>query len=190
MSKTSKKHNTSKATDWQGFFDEFANNVGSGPMWDRSIAILGCAFIDEQLTQLLTNHLIDNNELPDKLFGPNKPLSTLSSKIDICFALGLLGQITYDDLTKIRKIRNCFAHDLHNRSFDDNDIKSECENLQLIQVIYAPIHQSDFKPSDGRSLFITSVVLLSQDIAIRSLQAKAKRCLQGKDTKLGGYLSI
>lgn len=51
-----------------------------------------------------------NSELAGRLFGDTRPLGNFSAKIDLSFALGLIGGENYKRLTTIRKIRNEFAH--------------------------------------------------------------------------------
>jgi len=52
------------------------------------------------------------NSLYKCLFEPFRPLSTLSSKIVMAHALGIISSDTFKELEKIRKIRNAFAHSL------------------------------------------------------------------------------
>lgn len=46
----------------------------------------------------------------EKLFAVYRPLSTLAAKITMARALGLVSSETYDELEKVRAIRNEFAH--------------------------------------------------------------------------------
>jgi hypothetical protein len=52
----SHKENLAKSKDFQGFLEEFQNEN------DRSAAIIGAAFLDENLKQLLTNFLVDDEK--------------------------------------------------------------------------------------------------------------------------------
>jgi hypothetical protein len=53
------------------------------------------------------------------------PASTFSAKILICYAFGLINKDAFDDLNKIRKIRNKFAHTSEKVDF----LMSEVEDL-------------------------------------------------------------
>ncbi len=90
---------------------------------DRACAVLGLATIDALLGELLRLALI--KDPPKELFEDRGAFSTLSSKIDIAYALGLIAKEDRRDLHLLRKIRNEFAHAIdHELSFGDQKIKS------------------------------------------------------------------
>lgn len=57
-------------------------------------------------------NLSNKETLHKRLFRHNGPLSTFSARLDMAFALYLIGEKTRHDLDIIRDIRNDFAHDL------------------------------------------------------------------------------
>ena len=85
---------------------------------DRTSVILGAAKIDILLYQLLIKFLLPNPTSRDDLFDGDSPLSTLSSKINLCFRLGLIDSGTSKALHLIRKIRNSFAHEISGCQLD------------------------------------------------------------------------
>ena len=79
---------------------------------DRTVAILGAALVEESLEQTLRFQLAGDTKVVDSLFKPDRPLGTFGAKIDLCFAIGIIGKITYASLKKIKDVRNRFAHEL------------------------------------------------------------------------------
>ena len=60
----------------------------------------------------------------------NGVLATVSAKVRIAFALGLLSDETYADLLLINDIRNTFAHSLHKGvNFDNEYVVADCGQL-------------------------------------------------------------
>lgn len=107
---------------------------------DRGAAVLGGAYIDADLGEALKSKLRDLNlsnkeTLHKRLFRHNGPLSTFSARIDMAFALYLIGEKTRHDLDIIRGIRNDFAHDLEVGSPDkgltflSQPVADRCNNL-------------------------------------------------------------
>ncbi len=74
-------------------------------------ALMGAAIVDQQLHDaLLTKMKKLSSKLEEELFNGYGPLSTLSAKIALAYALGLLDSTARRRLTVIRQIRNKFAH--------------------------------------------------------------------------------
>jgi DNA-binding MltR family transcriptional regulator len=109
-------------------FSEFARLFDYDEANDRAIAIVGPAFLDHLLTEILTSFFVDDEKETSKLLQPEGPLGTFGAKITICYSLGLIGKIIKSDLRLIAKIRNRFAHDLR-ADFSDNRIENWCKAL-------------------------------------------------------------
>lgn len=95
---------------------------------ERGLALIGAAFIDDKLGATLAAFFAC--EASELLNGPNAPLGNFSSRIDTCFALGLIEQGEKDECHLIRRIRNTFAHRLMDASFSQNSIYDLCKNLK------------------------------------------------------------
>jgi DNA-binding MltR family transcriptional regulator len=76
----------------------------------------------------------------DSLFAGFAPLATLSAKISICYAFGLIDENLLHDLDVIRKIRNRFAHDPTNKEFFDASV---FQQLSTLRCTY-PVGTSDY----------------------------------------------
>ena len=97
---------------------------------DRAAVILAASIADELLKSLLSGRLVPVTSSNDELFdGPNAPLGTFSSRIEMAYRIGLISVKFSRDLHLIRKIRNEFAHNIHGCSFDDARVRSRIVEL-------------------------------------------------------------
>ena len=98
---------------------------------DRGAAIVAASVLDALLQKLILERLIPlGRERQEALFeGPNKPLSTFSSKIEILFALGILANHQRQVLHGIRDIRNQFAHRIEALTFADPEVEAILNRL-------------------------------------------------------------
>jgi DNA-binding MltR family transcriptional regulator len=99
------------------------------PETDRGCALMGAAYLDVELERLLTRHFVNEPAVVKEVLGQNRPLGSFSSRIDICYLLGLLGKKTHRDLHLIRKIRNDFAHQHKPITFAEQAIASRCNEF-------------------------------------------------------------
>lgn len=79
----------------------------------RGRVLLACSFLDNWLAACIYNYLLDDKASRELLDGFNAPLSTFSSRIKACRALGLITKQEYSDLNKLRELRNFYAHTIH-----------------------------------------------------------------------------
>jgi len=109
----------------QKFLNEFQNET------PRAAAILGWAYLDDLLNELLKSRLIE-----DKRFFKND-INRLNSerRINLCYLTGVINKQERDDLQRIKKIRGQFAHKISLKSFTRNDISTECDKLKIIKFI-------------------------------------------------------
>lgn len=106
---------------------------------DRALVLLCAAIIDEQLEFILKTFLIEDNQIQERIFDNNAPLSTFSAKNNFCFYLGLISKHEYNTINTIRKIRNKFAHEILINTFeDDASLKGLCNNLSIPNGMYVP----------------------------------------------------
>jgi hypothetical protein len=108
---------------------EFARLFDYGEASDRAVAIVGPAFLDTLLTEMLVNFLVDDENEVRRLIQPEGPLGTFGAKVSTCYRLGLIGETIKSDLRIVAKIRNRFAHDLL-ANFSDTQIKGWCSSLR------------------------------------------------------------
>ena len=114
--------------EFQSFISElFGEN-------DRSAAIVGVAILDEYLFRLIAKVLIDDKKAVSEMLGPKNPLApfgSLAARTKAAFDLGLLSKDEQHDLEALRAIRNRFAHELFDCSFEDPWIEEKCAALRI-----------------------------------------------------------
>jgi DNA-binding MltR family transcriptional regulator len=153
-----------KSRDYQGFLDELQ---GEG---DRNAAIIGAAFLDEQLRQLLVNYFVNDEKEVALLTSGDSPLGAFAARIRAAYCMGLISKEDFEDLKIIKDIRNAFAHQLHGRSFSDSDIAeayARLGNHKRFQSIQA--HTS-------REMFELTTVFISMQIGLKIQMILEKRC--------------
>lgn len=96
---------------------------------DRGLPLVGAALIDEKLLEILQSFFIEGKSSKKLLIEGNAPLGTFSSRIEACYALGLIDKFEYQEIGLIRKVRNQFAHVKHGLSFHTEKIKGYCSSL-------------------------------------------------------------
>ncbi|MCL4534996.1 MAG: hypothetical protein M1370_07560 [Bacteroidetes bacterium] len=152
-------------TDWKGFYEELQNESARGAV------LIAAAFLDAQLRNLLSRSFVKNPKIVKKLLGTGRehaPLSSFSSRIDAAYCLGLISESMYDDLHRIRDIRNNFAHRMHGYSFDDPLIVSWCKSLKLPKMVTDALPEF---PNTHRSMFLLGVTQLANWLALKTLEA-------------------
>jgi DNA-binding MltR family transcriptional regulator len=114
---------------------EFARLFDYKESNDRAVAIVGPAFLDTLLTEMLVNFLLDDEKEVSKLLEPEGPLGTLGAKVTACYCLGLIGKVVKTDLRLVAKIRNRFAHDLR-ADFSAPRIADWCKALRWHKQLF------------------------------------------------------
>jgi DNA-binding MltR family transcriptional regulator len=80
-------------------------------MTHSGIVIAAAAILDNQLERALKRAMRPlSNNMYERLFDSFRPLNSFSSKIVMAYALGIISVDLYEELEKIRHIRNQFAH--------------------------------------------------------------------------------
>ncbi len=97
---------------------------------DRGLPLVGAALIDEKLLETLQSFFCNDKSSEKLLSDGSAPLGTFSSRIELCFALGLIDEFEYREISLLRKVRNEFAHAKHGTSFQTEKIKGFCSTLK------------------------------------------------------------
>ncbi len=159
-----------KAHDWFNFIKESQDDS------DRGCALLLAAFLESHLEELLRSTFIQNKSVVNPLFHYPGPLSTFSAKIRIAYCLRLIHPYEYRDLTRIIKIRNRFAHELHGISFSkDKEISKLCQSLESRTV-----GGLDSKGISNRWLFWLTAYSIASDIDNRTLDEETEERIPAK----------
>ena len=88
---------------------------------DRAFAILGAAYMDTILEQLLRAIFVEDTEATERLLGISAPIGSNGARYNLAYSLALITKYERDDLKTIAEIRNYFAHSYHVVAFDSDD---------------------------------------------------------------------
>jgi hypothetical protein len=101
----------------------------------RSAAIVAAAYLEDVATLTLLTKMVplSNNE-HDSLFSGSAPLSPFSAKIQMLYAMGIIGKKIKHDLEAIKEIRNAFAHAKMSIDFDTPAIAAKLKGLHCLSL--------------------------------------------------------
>ncbi|ASK70302.1 MULTISPECIES: MltR family transcriptional regulator [Shewanella] len=92
---------------------------------DRGCVIIAAANIEEFLERML-QAIVEGSPVSKKksraMFDTTGPFGNFSAKYLMLAAFGYLSKETFDDLEKLRKLRNMFAHTAKTVKFEDPEV--------------------------------------------------------------------
>lgn len=92
--------------------------------------LVAAALLDDMLYMGIQHHMVPLTKVVEKrIFAGTGPLSNLSSKIDLSYALGIIDSETHKQLHIVRDIRNSFAHSKSQTYFDNEIIIAKASSL-------------------------------------------------------------
>jgi DNA-binding MltR family transcriptional regulator len=124
----------------------------------RAVAIIGAAYLDLLLRDVITTRLLPDHKLMTELFENRGPLQDFGSRIQVAYALRVCGRAAYKDLRIIKDIRNAFAHSAEPMDFSHKDVTKLCDDLwypKKIAVLKEP------EPHTPREKYIRAIYLLA-----------------------------
>lgn len=154
-------------------FAKFTRELRKEQNSPRATAILTLAHLDTVLESALRAVLLDARPVHE-LFDGQRALATSSAKIDLAFGLGLISDITRRDLHGIRKIRNHFAHEIADGSFDAEPARSFIRGMSVYPFAEA-IMQSARKPVPPTRLFDMMCTMLIGFVEAETSGPRRKR---------------
>ncbi|MCU6453979.1 hypothetical protein LPN01_07810 [Sphingomonas sp. A2-49] len=108
---------------------------------DRTAAIVGASMVESALEELITSSLkSEATDIAEKLFENRGPLSDFNSKIVVAQAFSVITDRMADDLQRIRKVRNCFAHARLLIDFENPLIAREVSELAAVVAVRSTEH--------------------------------------------------
>lgn len=145
---------------------------------DRGCALILAANLENRLGDVLRSACIRLSKAEfTAIFEGNGPASTLSSRIRLTHALGLIAKEEQHDLDAIRRIRNDFAHNENELDFADTSISSRCDSLLLFRDLVITRTEIDFTRYTGRAKFQTVGISLYLTLSERVREASLARRL-------------
>lgn len=161
---------------------------------DRAAAIVGRAFLEAVLRDVLLHFLTVDTTSDKSLFSGNGPLSAYSARITLSYRLGLVSQAEYRWLNVIRRIGNLFAHELELDSFNNQSIRDICSTICLPGHLIIPMSMLSLRgvptatapfvraaENDPRGQFEELVVTLVHVLSARSSLAVTTRRVAALD---------
>jgi hypothetical protein len=99
---------------------------------DRASVVMFGSQVELALEKLLKKKFRSglSNEKLKGLFEYNAPLASFSAKIDVAYALNLIGPVALHDLHIVRTLRNEFAHSRMPLTYDHPAVKAVCAELK------------------------------------------------------------
>ncbi|MED0973570.1 transcriptional regulator, partial [Bacillus paramycoides] len=82
--------------------------------------------------------LIKSDSVEKDLFKGNAALSNFDARINMAYYLGLLSKKEKLNITYLQRIRNKFAHQFVNISFESDAIINQCGNFEIPKNCYMP----------------------------------------------------
>lgn len=134
-------------TSFQAFVAEFKEES------DRAAVVLGAAKLDSLLAQILDRFLLPSLSSNDELLEGDSPLATFSSRINVCYRLGLITSDFAKSLHLVRRIRNAFAHETSGCSLTTGSHSDRLKSL-LLPLRHLPFFiafRDHFFKSEGQS---------------------------------------
>lgn len=132
---------------------------------DRGAAIVGAAWVEEELLAAIDFYIKDVKKSKDRLLNRSGPLSSFSAKIDLACVISIISEEIASDLHSIREVRNEFAHSVLGKdgsalSFSSQHIRDKCLALRCVK--YEGHH-------DPRVAFIRACAVLNSDLYMYKL---------------------
>lgn len=132
---------------------------------DFTCVLISSAFIDKQLQILLKRYFIKASTT-DRLLKQDKGLfGNFRNRIDIAYVSGLIFKNTTTQLINMAEIRNKFAHNYTQTTFEDEDISKYCDSIRKHRKItqYNTFHNDQpvtYNMAVNREAFIVNTVLI------------------------------
>ncbi len=142
----------------------------------RGGVLVAASFLDNLLHEVIHAFLLEGKSRDQLLSGFNAPIGTMSAKIALAAALGLISERERRECDLLRKIRNKFAHSVH-PSFDDEDVKSLCFELSYRAMPYEGVEVN------ARGSFNSAAVALVSNLTNRPHYVAQDR-LKARDWKI------
>ncbi|WP_438382398.1 MltR family transcriptional regulator [Asaia sp. BMEF1] len=134
---------------------------------ERALVLSLAAFAEEELRDLIKVYLMPGEAANKMLEGFSAPLGTLSARIRMAQALGLLTPHQANDLDRLRKIRNEFAHSWEPVSFTDQRIATLIRALNFHSL-------DDHYPETPLDKVRTSIGLLLLELRVTAQRVRKR----------------
>jgi len=147
----------------------------------RTFCILVTSFLEDVLRRTLTEYWsLTSRDAKQDYFGSNGPLSTFSQRVLVCVGVGWLTEDEAKESTRLRKIRNEFAHNHQLHALTDPGLSKLVEGLRAYDKIWLelPEYRASYELLPAEAVLRIRVYCNAFNVA-RSVLARARRINMG-----------
>ena len=144
-------------------YEDFYNELDQES--PRGAVIISVAYFDKQLQELLKSHFEKNISTINEIFNCRESLRSFYAKLELANKLNLIENDIYKDLGIINEIRNIFAHQIFDTSFENEKIIEKCNKLRNLIP-------SDNISNTPENNFKIASALIMQRLAMKLLKSK------------------
>ena len=151
-----------ETTDMLAIFGGFRLGIQGGEHQDRAAVLVCVSLVEQVLEDAIWAHAaIHARNERDKFFTEGQGVATsLADKIFLAFVLGVIGPKVRSDLTRIRQIRNVFAHAKRHVDFGNEQVVEMCSfNISDTDVWRRIVGAATYTP---RETFVLAVQLIAE----------------------------
>lgn len=130
-----------------------------------------CALIDDMLTELISKHVADEKKVKE-CFDSSELFGTLSNKIIYVYLEGIISKKIYEDMNRIRKIRNLYAHNLEITKEDIQSIETHVNSFNLLYDAFKGAKNLSIDKKIKMEMGIIFVALLKNIVRIKQIDIK------------------
>jgi hypothetical protein len=151
-----------ETTDMLAIFAGFRLGSQGGEHQDRAAVLVCVSLLEQTLEDAIWAQTAKHaaNER-DKFFTEGQGVATsLAGKIFLAFVLGVIGPKVRSDLTRIRQVRNVFAHAKRHVDFSNEQVVKMCEfNIASSGVWRRIVGKATYTP---RETFVLAAQLIAE----------------------------
>ena len=144
---------------------------------DRGAALLVGSLVENYLAKLLKSHMVNDPEV-DKLFDGFGPVADFGKRIECAYAFKIIPAEQRQALNFIKKLRNHFAHNPFDSSFDKPPVSDWCRSISVSSLLSNGRGNEFMSGIDNRTkLMITVSLLVStwETIILNNKRAQAQQ---------------
>lgn len=134
-------------------FDEFFGNLDKES--DRGCVLVAAAILDKYIETLLRAEFSQDATVVKRVINPlfkgQGPLTSFWSKTQLAYSLDLIPEWMYEDLERIRELRNEFAHRYKAADFEDPAVVRLTEKLKGANYAVRSLRESSNAPKHRQS---------------------------------------
>jgi len=143
--------------------NEFVSLTKDDKVWndvlnnsERGAVLTAGAAFEVHLERLLKAFLVQGVSTSKKIAES----SQFSSKINLCFSLGLISEDEKHDLNLLRDIRNAFAHNIFGCDFNNSEVSKAINSLILPS-------KTNFPKTQLRNFFNVGMIIIDNSLVER-----------------------